>query len=135
VPAGTYASAVIVLITDGENNVSPDPLVAAQAAAERGVRIHTIGIGSAAGTILEINGFTVHTQLNEPMLQQISLLTDGVYYNAENEQDLRAIYKNLDPQLVIKTEKMEVTSLFAGASILILLIGGVFSLLWFGRLP
>nr|NIO42645.1 hypothetical protein [Burkholderiales bacterium] len=53
----------------------------------------------------------------------------------ENEEDLRAIYENLDPQLVIKPEKMEVTSIFAGASILVLLMGGTFSLMWFSRLP
>ncbi len=134
-PKGTYTSAVIVLLTDGENNESPDPLAAAQTAADRGVRIYTVGIGSTAGTTLHVEGFIVHTQLNEAMLQQISQLTDGTYYNAENEQDLRTIYENLDPQLVIKPEKMEVTSIFAGASMLALLIGGAFSLLWFSRLP
>jgi Ca-activated chloride channel family protein len=130
-----YAPAVIVLLTDGENNEDPDPLAAAQAAADRGVRIHTVGIGSAAGTTLNIDGFVVHTQLNETLLQQISELTGGTYYNAENEEDLQAIYENLDLQLVIKPEKMEVTSIFAGASILVLLTGGAFSLLWFSRLP
>jgi Ca-activated chloride channel family protein len=135
VPAGTYAPAAIVLITDGENTTSPDPLAAAQAAADRGVRIYTIGIGSAAGTTLHINGYVVHTQLDEATLQQLSLLTDGEYFNAQNEQDLKSIYDNLDTQLVVKPEKMEVTSIFAGASLFMLLIGGVFSLLWFGRLP
>jgi len=99
------------------------------------VRIYTVGIGSAAGATLHINGFIIHSQLDEAMLQQISLLTDGAYYSAENEQDLRTIYDNLDPQLVMKPEKMEVTSIFAGAGILVLLIGGAFSLLWFSRLP
>ena len=135
VPKGTYTSAAIVLLTDGENNESPDPLAAAQTAADRGVRIYTVGIGSAAGSILHIDGFTVRTQLDEAMLKQISQITNGVYYNAENEQDLKAIYDNLDPQLVIKPEKTEVTSLFAGVSILVLLIGGAFSLSWFGHLP
>ncbi len=135
VPEGTYVPAVIVLLTDGENNEAPDPLGAAQSAADRGVRIYTVGIGSAAGTTLHINGFTVHTQLNEAMLQQISQLSDGAYYNAESEQELFSIYDNLNPQLVIKPEKMEVTSIFAGASILVFLIGGLFSLLWFSRLP
>ena len=65
VPAGTYTPAVIILLTDGENNENPDPLAAAQAAAQRGVRIHTIGLGSAAGTTVHVNGFTVHTQLDE----------------------------------------------------------------------
>lgn len=135
VPEGSYTSAVIVLLTDGENNASPDPLAAALTAADRGVRIYTVGIGSAAGTILEVNGFTVHTQLDEAALQQIAQLTDGAYFNAQNEEDLRKIYDDLTPQLVIKPEKMEVTSILAGASILILLIGGTFSLLWFSRLP
>jgi Ca-activated chloride channel family protein len=135
VPKGTYSSAVIVLLTDGENNERPDPLAAALLAAERGVRIYTIGVGSAVGTTLNINGFTVYTQLDEALLQQISLLTDGAYYNAENEQDLHTVYDNINPQLVIKPEKMEVTSLFAGAGVLVLLIGGTFSFLWFSRVP
>ncbi len=135
VPPGTHVPSVIVLLTDGENNESPDPLVAAQAAAERGVRIYTVGIGSAAGTSLHVNGFTVYTQLDEAMLQQIAQITDGTYYNAANEQDLLDIYDHLDPQLVVKPEKMEVTSIFAGASIFVMLLGGVFSLLWFSRLP
>src|SRR5574341_125897 len=135
VPAGTHVPAVIILLSDGENTVSPDPLAAAQAAADRGVRIYTVGVGSAAGAILHVEGFTIHTQLDEAMLQQISQFTGGAYYNAENEQDLRTIYENLDPQFVIKPEKMEVTSIFAGASLLVLLIGGAFSLLWFSRLP
>ena len=123
------------MLTDGENNESPDPLEAARLAAERGVRIYTVGIGSAAGTTLEVNGFTVHTQLDEATLQQIARLTDGAYYNAANEQELQAIYQNINPQLVIKSENMEVTSLFAGAGILVLLMGGTFSLIWFSRIP
>jgi Ca-activated chloride channel family protein len=134
-PNGALSSAAIVLLTDGENNMSPDPLAAAQAAADLGVRIHTIGIGSPAGTILEVNGFTVFTQLDEVTLQQISQMTDGAYFYAENEEELQSIYKDIDPQLVIKEEEMEVTSLFAGIGILTLLVGGVISLLWFSRLP
>ena len=133
VPQGTYSPAVIVLLTDGENNVPPNPFVAAQLAAERGVRIYTVGIGSAAGTTLAVEGFSVHTQLDEATLEQISQLTGGAYYNAETEKDLRAIYENLDPQLVIKAEKIEVTSIFAGVSLLVLLFGGLLSLVWFGR--
>jgi Ca-activated chloride channel family protein len=135
VPKGTYTSAAIVLLTDGENNESPDPLAAAQTAADRGVRIYTVGIGSAAGTTLHVNGFTVRTRLDEATLQRIAQLTGGTYYNAENQQDLHTIYDHLNPPLVIKPEKTEVTSMFAGASMLVLLIGGTCSLLWFSRLP
>jgi len=135
VPKGTHTSAVIVLLSDGENNAAPDPLEAAQQAADRGVRVYTVGIGSAAGTTLHVNGFTVHTQLDEVALQQIAQLTDGSYYNAENQQDLDAIYENLNPQLVIKPQQTEVTALFASAGVLLLLIGGICSLVWFSRLP
>ena len=69
------------------------------------------------------------------MLKQISEISEGTYYNAENEEDLLEIYSNLNPQLTVKPEKMEVTSVFAGASIFVLLIGGTSSLLWFGRFP
>lgn len=135
VPQGTHVPAIIVLLTDGENTTTPDPLAAAQTAADRGVRIYTVGIGSAAGTILHVNGFTVHTQLDEAMLQQIAQISGGAYYNAENEQDLQKIYDNLDPQLVIKPEKTEVTSIFAGAGIFALLFGGLLSLAWFSHMP
>jgi Ca-activated chloride channel family protein len=134
-PQGTYTSADIVLLTDGENNENPDPLAAAQTAASRGVRIYTVGIGSSAGTNLHINGFIVHTQLDEDILKQISQITSGAYYNAQSEQDLIKIYNNLNPQLVVTPEMTEVTSMFSGASILLMLIGGMFSLLWFSRLP
>jgi Ca-activated chloride channel family protein len=133
-PEGTYDSAVIVLLTDGDNNAPPDPLEAAQAAADREVPIYTLGIGNPAGTVLEIEGYNYFTQLNEPMLQAISELTGGTYYNAASEEDLQAIYKNLTPRFVIRPEKMEITSILAGASLFILLLGGIFSLLWFGRL-
>jgi Ca-activated chloride channel family protein len=135
VPRGTYTSAVVVLLSDGENNENPDPLQAAQSAADRGVRVYTVGIGSPQGTTLHINGFTVHTQLDEATLQQVAQITGGEYYNAQTEADLLKIYDSLNPQLVVKPEKMEVTSIFAGASLLALLVGGVLSLVWFSRLP
>ena len=135
VPKGTYTSAAIVLLTDGENTQSPDPLAAAQTAAARGVRIYTVGIGSTAGATLHIAGFTVRSRLDEQALRQIAQLTRGAYFNATNAGELRTIYAHLDPQLVIKPQKTEVTSLFAGAGILVLMIGGTLSLRWLGRVP
>ncbi len=135
VPDGTYAPAAIVLLTDGENNQSPDPLEAAEAAADRGVRIYTVGIGSTAGSTIEVEGFKVHSRLDEGMLQQISEITGGAYYAAEGSDELNAIYDSIDTRLVIRPEAMEVTSLFAGAGVLVLLVGGIASLLWLGRLP
>jgi Ca-activated chloride channel family protein len=135
VPHGTYTPAVIILLSDGENNERPDPLQAAQSAADRGVRIFTVGIGSPTGTTVHVNGFSLHTQLDEDLLKQISETTGGKYFNAQSTQELINIYDHLDTQLVNKPEKTELTSLFAGTSILVMLIGGLFSLLWFSRLP
>jgi len=133
--SGISGSKIMVLLTDGENTAPPDPFEAAYTAAEHGVRIYSIGIGSPSGATLNINGFTVHTALNETALEQIAGLTGGEYFNAASEEDLKEIYKKLSPELVIKPEKIEATAVFAGASMLFLLIGGGLMLLWFGRLP
>ncbi|MBN1453665.1 MAG: VWA domain-containing protein [Anaerolineales bacterium] len=135
VPYGTYIPAAIVLLTDGENTTNQDPIEAAQTAAEQGVRVYTIGVGSAAGITLTVNDFTVFTQLNEPVLQQIASMTDGAYFNAQSEEDLREIYENLDVQVVVKPEKTEITSIFTGISMMFMLVVGAFSLVWFSRLP
>jgi Ca-activated chloride channel family protein len=132
---GHYSSAVVLLLTDGENTESPDPLQVAQLAAEAGVRIYPVGIGSTEGTVLEIEGFNILTQLNEAALQEIASLTNGSYYYAEDEETLQDIYENVDLQLTIAGEKMEVTAIFAGISSLFFIIGGALSLLWFGRMP
>jgi Ca-activated chloride channel family protein len=132
---GSYDSAAIILLTDGENTANPDPIEAAQTAADRGVRVYTIGLGSPTGTTLHVNGFTVHTQLDEVMLKEISEMTDGTYYLAENAEDLQSIYNDIGTQLIVKPEATEITALFAGAGILILLMGGFLSLIWFSRWP
>ncbi|MCB0113706.1 MAG: VWA domain-containing protein [Caldilineaceae bacterium] len=135
VPAGSFRSAAIVMLTDGENTAPPDPFEAAQIAADRGVRIYPIGIGSSEGAVLEVEGFQVFTRLDEGTLQGIAALTEGSYFNAVDEEELSAVYAALEPQLTIEADPMEVTSLFAGVSILLLIIGGALSMLWFGRVP
>jgi Ca-activated chloride channel family protein len=110
-------------------------MAAAQAAANQGVRIYTVGIGSSAGTTLNLNGFQVFTQLDEATLQGISQLTDGTYYNATDAAGLRSIYDNLDVGPILAPQLTEITALFAGMSLLLVLAGVVTSLLWLGRLP
>ena len=135
VPSGTHAPAVIVLLSDGENNESPDPMVAAQAAADQGVRIYTVGIGSTAGADVTLNGFQVHTQLDEATLQAIADTTGGTYYGATDAAQLLSIYDNLDTQVVLQPQLTEITSILAGVSVLMLLAGALTSLIWLGRLP
>ena len=132
---GRFPAAVIVLLSDGENTAPPDPLEIAQLAAEAGVRIFPVGIGSPEGTVLQIDGFNILTQLNETLLQEIASLTNGFYYSAEDEESLQEIYETIDLQLAVRAEKMEITSIVAGINVLLLLIGGALSLFWFGRVP
>lgn len=132
---GDYPSAVILLLTDGENTGPPDPLEIAQVAAEAGVRVYPVGMGSSEGAVLQIDGFSILSQLDETALQEIASLTNGEYYRAEDEAQLQEIYKNIDLQLSLKGEKTEVTAVFAGFSLVFLLLGGALSLVWFGRMP
>jgi len=130
-----FSSAVILLLSDGENTGPPEPLQVAQVAAEAGVRIYPIGIGSADGALLEIDGFNVVTQLNEALLQEMASLTNGFYYYADNAEALQEIYETVDLQLTIRGESMEITALVAAISTLLFLMGGGLSMLWFGRVP
>lgn len=128
-------STSIILFTDGENNMNPDPLNAALYALERGIRIHTIAIGSTEGVQLTVNGFTVFTRVDEAALRQLSDLTDGIYFNVQNEDDLNELYETIEPGLRVAFEEMEITAIFSAVSVLSFLIGGTLSLLWFSRVP
>ena len=135
VPKGQFVPAIVILLTDGENNQGPDPADIAGQLADRGVRIYTVGIGSPEGSILKIQGRSIRTRLDEDTLKQIAETANGQYYNAMNENELQAIYSNLGSHLVMKTEKTEVTAGLTGIAAAFSLIGGILSLLWFNRLP
>mgnify|MGYP001081215464 CR=1 FL=1 len=132
---GDYSSAVILMLTDGENTSAPDPLDVAQLAAEAGVRVYPVGIGSAEGAVLEVDGFNVLTRLDETALEEIAGVTNGAYYRAEDGESLQDIYREIDLQLTVKGERMEVTSILAGLGTLFFLIGAGLSMIWFGRVP
>ena len=130
---GYFGSAVIVLLSDGEDTSSTDPLNVAELAAGAGVRVFPIGIGSPDGTTLEIEGFTVATALNEELLTEIATATDGTYFRAEDERRLAEVYDSIDLKLAIRGEQTEITGLAAGAALLLLLIGAGLTMRWFGR--
>jgi len=134
-PQGWYPSSVIVLFSDGENNENPDPAVVSDLAVDLGVRIYTVGVGTALGTTINVDGMTIQSQLDEAMLQYIATTTGGGYYNAGEEDQLDRIYRDLQPKLSIKPEELELTSIFAGFGIIIFLIGGMLSMRWFGHVP
>jgi Ca-activated chloride channel family protein len=132
---GQYAPAIIVLLTDGENNQYPPPLQIIDRVVDRGIRVYTVGVGSPEGTVLRVQGRSIRTRLDEATLKKIAEQTDGVYYNAANEKDLRAIYENLATRLVLRAEKTEITAGLTGIAALLSLVAGILSLLWFNRLP
>jgi Ca-activated chloride channel family protein len=134
VAPGSHAAAAIVLFSDGENNERPDPLSAAQTAADRGIRIVTVGVGTAAGTTLDLDGFRVQTSLDEEALRQVADLTAGTYTPAA-ELEPAAVYDGLARNLVARDEGLELTALVAGAGLLLLILGATGSLLRSGRLP
>ncbi len=131
----SFASAIIVLLTDGENTESIDPIEAAQIAIERGVRVHTVGIGTRDGTTVEVEGFNLFTQLNEPILQEIALQTEGTYFSLSDIGGISAIYDDLNKEFTAEPREIEVTSLVGAFSAFLLLAGGALSLFWFGRTP
>jgi Ca-activated chloride channel family protein len=131
---GYYGSAAIVLLSDGENTSQPDALDVAHLAAVAGVKIYPIGIGSPEGAVVQINGFSIATSLDEDLLKQIAMSTDGTYYNAQDAASLSQIYSHIDLKTVTDAKKTEVTALVTGISTFFLLVGGAVSLVWFGRL-
>lgn len=131
----TLAPAVIVLLTDGENTDPPEPLEVAQMAIERGVRVHTVGLGTSEGTVIEVDGFNLFTRLNEPVLEEIALLTEGIYFKIEDADNVPSVYKELGTEFVVKPREVEITSTLGGVSALLLIAGSALSLLWFGRMP
>jgi Ca-activated chloride channel homolog len=130
-----YAPAVIVLLTDGQSNQGPSPMDMAAEAAAAGIRIFTVGVGSKAGSVIGVQGRSIRVLLDEDNLQDIARETDGEYYTAETEAGLRGVYETLSTNLVMETEKTELTAFFTAFGALLLLISGTLSLLWFSRLP
>lgn len=133
VDIGYYGSAAVVLFTDGENTTNPDPLEVAKLAAAAGVKVYTVGIGKPEGTVVEINGFSLATALDEEMLTTIATTTSGTYFRAEDAASLAKVYDKIHLKLTSSAKKTEVTGAIAAVSTALLVIGAGLSLAWFGR--
>jgi Ca-activated chloride channel family protein len=128
-------SSAVVLLTDGEDTSRLDPIAVSDVAAQSGVRIFPIGVGSEAGAVVQIEGFNVSTHLDEGLLREIAKASNGAYFRAQSAAQLDRIYDTVDLQLSTRAEMTEITSILAGAALVFLLIGGALSLAWFGRAP
>jgi Ca-activated chloride channel family protein len=133
-PPGSFKSAAIVLLTDGQTTAGPDPFEAARMASERGVRVFTVGVGTLAGEVLSAEGWSMRVRLDEDALKTIATTTKAEYFHAETATDLSGIYQALTSRLVFEKRATEITALFAAAAAVCALLSGLLSLLWFNRI-
>jgi Ca-activated chloride channel family protein len=134
VEPGSYKNAVMILLTDGQTNAGYDPVEAARTASEYGLRVYTVGFGTAKGNIVGFGGFSMRAQLDEESLKKIADMTRAKYFHATSAEDLRAVYDVLSRQLIVELREMEITSFFAAASALLMLLAAGLSLAWYHRI-
>ncbi|MGE5128478.1 MAG: VWA domain-containing protein [Sphingomonadaceae bacterium] len=132
--AGSNTAAAIVLLSDGQSNVGPEPLKAAELAAGYGVRIYTVGMGTPEGTTVSADGWQMRVRLDEETLKQVARVTEGEYFRAPDAKELKKIYGALSARLAFeKQQPTEITGLFAAFGALLVGLGAALSMLWFNR--
>jgi Ca-activated chloride channel family protein len=132
--AGSNTAAAIVLLSDGQSNVGPDPMKAAEMAASYGVRVFTVGMGTPEGTTVSADGWQMRVRLDEEKLKQVARVTEGEYFRAADARELKKIYSRLSAKLAFeKQQPTEVTGLFAALGALLVGLGAALSMLWFNR--
>jgi Ca-activated chloride channel homolog len=134
VPPGSNPNAAIILLTDGRRTIGPDPLQAARLAAERGVRIYTVGFGNATGAPVQVEGYSIYMMFDEETLKAIAGLTNAEYFQASSGAELKKIYDTLTAKFVLQREETEITAFFAAAAAALVLAAAGLSLAWFNRI-
>jgi Ca-activated chloride channel family protein len=134
VPPGSYPSAAIILLSDGRRTTGTDTLEAAKMAADRGVRIYVVGLGTVDGAAATPEGMPIYVQLDEPTLREVARMTGGEYHHAGTAEMLRSVYEKLGTRLQVQARETELTGLLALASALLVVAAGTLSVLWFRRL-
>jgi Ca-activated chloride channel homolog len=134
VPPGSYTSAAIILLTDGQRTTGPDSIEAARMAADRGVRVFTVGFGTRSGETIGFEGWSMRVRLDEETLKAIAKITHGEYFYAGTATDLNKVYKSLNARLVLEKKDMEISALFSAAAAVTALASALLSLLWFNRI-
>jgi Ca-activated chloride channel homolog len=126
-------SAAVVLLSDGDNTAALDPLTLAPVAAQAGVRIFPIGIGSPNGAVVDVGGFQVATALDAPLLRGIASRSGGTYFAAADAASLQRVYSSIDLKLTVSGQKTEITAILAGIGLLFFLVAAGLSMRWYGR--
>ena len=134
VPAGSHKSAAIILLTDGRRTTGPDPIDVARMAAERGVRVYTVGFGTAEGAPVSFDGWSIYMRFDEETLKGIADVTKAGYYHAKSANDLVKIYEALNAEYVFERTHTEIAALFVAAAAVLTVVAGSLSVLWFQRI-
>jgi Ca-activated chloride channel family protein len=134
VAPGSYTAAAIILLSDGQTTTGPNPIEAARVAAEHGVRVYTVGIGTANGQILGSEGWSMRVRLDEEALKTIADITRGGYFYASDASELNTVYQSLNTRLSLETRQTEITALLAAAAAITALLAAFLSMLWFNRI-
>lgn len=133
VAPGSYDSAAIILLSDGRRTTGIDTLAAAKMAADRGVRIYVVGLGTVDGDAATSDGMAIYMRLDEPTLREVARITDGEYLHAGTAEALRSVYEKLGSRVQVLTRETELTGLLALISAIVALTATMLSMLWFGR--
>jgi Ca-activated chloride channel family protein len=133
VPPGSFTSAAIVLLTDGQRTTGPDPMDAAKMAADRGVKVYSVGIGTKEGETIGFEGWSMRVRLDEDTLKNVANLTRAEYFYAGTAADLKKVYQSLSSRMVVEKKETEITALFAAAGAALVLLAAGLSVWWFGR--
>jgi Ca-activated chloride channel family protein len=134
VPPGSYNSAAIILLTDGQRTTGIDPMEASKMAAERGVRIYTVGVGTVEGETIGFEGWSMRVRLDEPTLKAIALQTQAEYFYAGTAENLKQVYEKLSSRLTVEKKETEISGLLALVASILAIASAALSLLWFNRI-
>jgi len=134
VAPGSYNSAAIILLTDGQRTTGVDTLEAAKMASERGVRVYTVGVGTIEGETIGFEGWSMRVRLDEPTLKSVALQTQAEYFYAGTAENLKQVYEKLSSRLTVEKKETEISGLLALVASLLAISSAALSLLWFNRI-
>lgn len=134
VPPGSFESAVVILLSDGRRTTGPDPIEAAMWAADRGVKVYTVGFGTKEGATIDFGEWSFYVRLDEDTLKAVADITRGLYYHAGTSEDLQGVYRGLNNKLVLERQQTELTGLLSLGGALLATLAAFLSMLWYGRL-
>ena len=134
VAPGSNGSAAVILLTDGQRTTGVEPLEAAKLAADYGVKVYTVGVGTVTGETIGFEGWSMRVRLDEETLKAIAAKTQAEYFYAGTAQDLNKVYTALSSKLTLQKKETEISGLMALLGAALALLSAGLSVLWFNRL-